>query len=33
MPTTIVGQNGARVKRATKIAITGCSRKGHKKKG
>ena len=33
MPTTIVGQNGARVKRATKIAIVGCPRKGHKKKG
>jgi hypothetical protein len=31
MPTTIVGQNGAQVKQTTKVAITGCSKKKHKK--
>ncbi len=31
MPTTIVGQNGARVKQTTKVAITGCPKKKHKK--
>ncbi len=31
MPTTITGQNGAQIKRATKIAIAGCPRKEHKK--
>ena len=30
MPTTIVGQNGAEVKQTTKVAITGCPKKGHK---
>ena len=31
MPTTIVGQNGAQVKQTTKVAITGCPKKKHKK--
>ncbi len=33
MPTTIVGQNGAQVKQTTKVAITGCPKKKHKKPG
>jgi hypothetical protein len=33
MPTTITGQNGAQVKQATKIAVSGCPKhKKHKKK-
>ncbi len=33
MPTTIVGQNGAEVRQTTKVAITDCPKKGHKKPG
>lgn len=33
MPTTIVGQNGARVKRRTKVAIVDCPKKGVRKPG
>ena len=33
MPTTITGQNGARVKLTTKVAIAGCPKKGHKRSG
>jgi hypothetical protein len=32
MPTTLVGQNGARVKQTTKIAVTGCGKSKAKRK-
>jgi hypothetical protein len=32
MPTTIVGQNGAQIRQATKIAVTGCARHKRAKK-
>ena len=32
MPTAITGQNGAVVKQATKIAVTGCPKKAKAKK-
>jgi hypothetical protein len=31
MPTTITGQNGAQIKQSTRIAVSGCPKKHHKK--